>query len=74
MPTLGEGQCPILCWESATALLTSISGLPQHRRFWSWRLWELILVEHYIEKTLHEGPAEPRTNRESEIERKAEQC
>ncbi len=34
---------------------------------------ELILVEHYIDKTLNERPAEPRTNRESEIERKAEQ-
>ena len=34
---------------------------------------ELTLVEHYIEKTLNEGSAEPRTNRESEEERNAEQ-
>ncbi len=45
----------------------------KHRRFWSWELWELILVEHQIQKTFNEGPAEPRTNRESEIERKAQQ-
>ncbi len=39
----------------------------------TWQLWELILVEHYIDQTLDEGPTEPRTNRESEIERRAEQ-
>ncbi len=34
---------------------------------------ELILVEHDIDKTLDEGPTEPRTNRESEIEPETQQ-
>ncbi len=60
-------------WVTTSRPRPLTSWRTEHRCFWSWQLWELILVEHYIEKTLNEGSAEPRTNRESEEERNAEQ-